>query len=42
MVEHFADCVLHDRPVRYPVSEAAARESAAGSSSKMSTAASAG
>ena len=24
MVEHFADCVLHDRPVRYPVSEAAA------------------
>ena len=24
MVEHFADCALHDRPVRYPVSEAAA------------------
>jgi len=24
MVEHFADCALHDRPVRYPVAEAAA------------------
>jgi len=24
MVEHFADCALHDRPLRYPVSEAAA------------------
>lgn len=24
MVEHFADCVLHDRPVRYPAAEAAA------------------
>ena len=24
MVEHFADCVLNDRPVRYPISEAAA------------------
>lgn len=24
MVEHFADCVLHDRPLRYPPSEAAA------------------
>ena len=24
MVEHFADCVLHDRPVRYPATEAAA------------------
>ncbi|MGQ9598910.1 MAG: Gfo/Idh/MocA family protein [Anaerolineae bacterium] len=24
MVEHFADCVLHDRPVRYPPGEAAA------------------
>jgi predicted dehydrogenase len=23
MVEHFADCVLHDRPVRYPPEEAA-------------------
>ncbi len=23
MVEHFADCVLHDRPVRYPAAEAA-------------------
>jgi len=23
MVEHFADCVLHDRPVRYPPAEAA-------------------
>jgi predicted dehydrogenase len=24
MVEHFADCALHDRPLRYPASEAAA------------------
>ena len=24
MVEHFADCVLHDTPLRYPVTEAAA------------------
>jgi predicted dehydrogenase len=24
MVEHFADCVLYDRPLRYPVAEAAA------------------
>jgi predicted dehydrogenase len=24
MVEHFADCVLHDQPLRYPPSEAAA------------------
>jgi predicted dehydrogenase len=24
MVEHFADCVLHDRPLRYPASEAVA------------------
>lgn len=24
MVEHFADCVLYDRPLRYPVTEAAA------------------
>jgi predicted dehydrogenase len=24
MVEHFADCVLYDRPVRYPPAEAAA------------------
>jgi predicted dehydrogenase len=24
MVEHFADCVLHDRPLRYPAAEAAA------------------
>ena len=24
MVEHFADCVLHDKPVRYPSAEAAA------------------
>jgi xylose dehydrogenase (NAD/NADP) len=24
MVEHFADCILHDKPFRYPPSEAAA------------------
>ena len=28
MVEHFADCVLHDRPVRYPVTEATANMAA--------------